>query len=106
MGNASLSWLDLLALERETKPSILLEILIANWALVLLAIPACFVFHGIVLAIYRLFLPLAGFPGSKVAAATGWYEFYYDVIDHGRYYYKINQMHDKYGKLWAVHPLS
>ncbi|KAM5349174.1 hypothetical protein ACJ41O_008997 [Fusarium nematophilum] len=105
MANASLSWPDLSALELETKPSILLEILVANWALALLAIPAWFVFYGVVLAIYRLvFSPLAGFPGSKIAAATGWVEFYYDVVDHGRYYYKINQMHDKYGPIIRINP--
>lgn len=48
--------------------------------------------------IYRLqWSPLAGFPGSKLAAATGWYEFYYDFFCHGTYIFEIEKMHEKYG---------
>jgi hypothetical protein len=55
--------------------------------------------YGIVLAVYRLyFSPLAGFPGPKIAAATWWYGFYYDVWVRGQYLYKIEEMHKKYGK--------
>lgn len=43
------------------------------------------------------FGPLAKFPGPKLAAATLWYEFYYDVIKMGRYTFKIKEMHEKYG---------
>jgi hypothetical protein len=50
-------------------------------------------------AIYRLyFSPLAKFPGPKLAALTLWYEFYYDVIKRGKFTWKIQQMHQKYGK--------
>lgn len=50
------------------------------------------------LVFYRLFLsPLAKFPGPKLAAVTGWYELYYDVIKKGKYIYEIEKMHDKYG---------
>lgn len=50
------------------------------------------------LIIYRLQLsPLARFPGSKLAAATGWYEFYYDFFCHGTYIFEIEKMHKKYG---------
>lgn len=50
------------------------------------------------LVFYRLFLsPLAKFPGSKLAAVTGWYELYYDVIKKGKYLFEIEKMHDKYG---------
>ncbi|KAL4941896.1 cytochrome P450 [Aspergillus oleicola] len=49
------------------------------------------------MAIYRLYFhPLAGLPGPKVAAATGWYEFYYDVVKSGTCVYKIEDMHKKY----------
>jgi len=48
---------------------------------------------------YRLyFSPLSKFPGPKLAAATLWYEFYYDVIRKGRYTFKIMELHGKYGK--------
>lgn len=51
------------------------------------------------LAIYRLFFsPLAGFPGPKIAAVTGYYESYYDIVLGGRYFSKISDMHEKYGQ--------
>ena len=47
---------------------------------------------------YRLYFhPLAKFPGPKLAAATLWYEFYYDCILFGQYTFKIGRMHEKYG---------
>ena len=57
--------------------------------------------YGIGLIAYRLlFHPLAKFPGSKWAAATGWYEFYFDVVKKpgGAFMYEIEKMHEKYGK--------
>lgn len=51
------------------------------------------------LTIYRLFIsPLARFPGPKIAALTGWYEFYYDVVKQGKYVFKIKELHNKYGE--------
>ena len=48
--------------------------------------------------IYSVYLgPLSQFPGPKLAAATLWYEFYYDVILQGRYTFKIKELHKKYG---------
>jgi hypothetical protein len=49
--------------------------------------------------IYSVYLgPLAKFPGPKLAAATLWYECYYDVILGGQYTFKIKELHRKYGK--------
>lgn len=54
--------------------------------------------YSLYLTIYRLYLsPLAKFPGSKLAAATGWYEFYYDYWQNGKYIFEIEKMHRKYG---------
>ena len=57
--------------------------------------------YWIGLVAYRLFFhPLAKYPGSKWAAATGWYEFYFDVLKKpgGAFMYEIERMHEKYGK--------
>jgi len=49
-------------------------------------------------AVWRLFLsPIAKFPGSKLAAVTFWYEFYYDAVKGGAYVYEIERMHKQYG---------
>ncbi|KAL9078820.1 MAG: hypothetical protein Q9157_002261 [Trypethelium eluteriae] len=55
--------------------------------------------------VYRLVLsPIAGFPGPKLAALSFWYEFYYDVIEGGRYTWKIRELHDKYGPIIRINP--
>ncbi|KAL4757590.1 cytochrome P450 [Aspergillus foveolatus] len=62
-------------------------------------------FYSASLIIYRLYFhPLVGFPGPKLAAATRWYEFYYDVIQQGKYVYKVDQMHEKYGPIVRINP--
>lgn len=51
------------------------------------------------LAVYRLYLsPLAKIPGPKLAALSFWYECYYDVILPGRYTWKLEELHNTYGK--------
>jgi hypothetical protein len=55
--------------------------------------------YPLYLAVVRLyFSPLAGFPGPKIAAASFWYEFYYDFWKSGKYIFEIKKMHEKYGK--------
>lgn len=57
------------------------------------------------LLFYRLWLsPLAKFPGPKLAAATAWYEFYYDAICHGKYTFEIGKMHKEYGQILHLPP--
>ena len=65
-------------------------------------------------AIHRLFFhPLAVFPGPKLAAVTVLYEAYYDVWKGGKYIFKLNELHRKYGKIpkpsptvSSIHPKS
>ncbi|KAK8185873.1 putative P450 monooxygenase [Phyllosticta citribraziliensis] len=57
------------------------------------------------LAVKRLvFSPLARFPGPKLAALTRWYEFVYDVIFVGRFNWKVDELHQKYGPIVRINP--
>ena len=59
---------------------------------------ACGVIYVFSLYIYRAYFDsLSHIPGPKLAAATLWYEFYYDVVKMGRYTWKIGELHEKYG---------
>ena len=58
-----------------------------------------FLLYVVGLYIYRMYFdPLSMIPGPKLAAASLWYEFYYDVVKKGQYTWKICEMHDKYSK--------
>lgn len=68
---------------------------------VAITIPTYLIF----LSIYRLYFhPLAKFPGPKLPALTGWYEFYYECILGGRYFAEILRMHDQYGPIIRIGP--
>ncbi|KAJ5107325.1 Benzoate 4-monooxygenase cytochrome P450 [Penicillium angulare] len=57
------------------------------------------------IVIYRLYAhPLSGFPGPRLAAATFFYEFYYDVIKKGMYIWEIERMHEQYGPIVRINP--
>ncbi|KAF2100215.1 putative cytochrome P450 [Rhizodiscina lignyota] len=59
----------------------------------------------VALIAYRLiFHPLAKFPGPKLAAATQWYEFYWDVVHHGKLVFKLRELHQKYGPIVRISP--
>lgn len=74
---------------------------------VLLGGLSLYLVYGILLGIYRVTLhPLAHFPGPKLAAATFWYEFYYDLFPHKlRYLWKVEEMHKKYGPIVRINPI-
>ncbi|KAA8572114.1 hypothetical protein MFRU_018g01200 [Monilinia fructicola] len=63
------------------------------------------IFYFATLVIYRMvFHPLARFPGPKLAAATRWYEAYYDVVHEGQYTFKIKRLHKEYGPIIRISP--
>ena len=56
-------------------------------------------FLAAALAVYRVTLhPLARSPGPMLAAATGWYETYYDCFLLGKFSDCIDRLHKEYGK--------
>jgi len=77
------------------------------------------VLYNIGLTIYRLYFhPLAKsakcwwteymltvirFPGPKLAAITGWDEFYRDAVQGGRMIWYIQNLHNEYGKEISQH---
>ena len=63
------------------------------------------IFYLIYGVIYRLYLsPIAKIPGPKLAALTWWYEFNHDVVNYGKYVFKIADLHKKYGPIIRINP--
>ncbi|TGO37583.1 hypothetical protein BHYA_0093g00080 [Botrytis hyacinthi] len=71
----------------------------------LLILITTFLVYQVTLVVYRLyFSPLAKFPGPKLAAASLWYEFYYDVWCDGQFTFKIRELHKVYGPIIRISP--
>ncbi|EUC43694.1 hypothetical protein COCMIDRAFT_38356 [Bipolaris oryzae ATCC 44560] len=63
----------------------------------------CIYYIGLI--VYRLFFsPIANIPGPKLAAITSWVEVYWDVAKGGRFVFKIEEWHKKYGPIIRVSP--
>ncbi|KAK8097674.1 cytochrome P450 [Apiospora kogelbergensis] len=76
----------------------------SSWHLAVLLVLASLLYFT-TLVVWRLyFSPTAGFPGSRLAAATGWYESYYDYWLNGQYMFEVERMHQKYGPIIRVNP--
>ncbi|PSR80441.1 cytochrome P450 [Coniella lustricola] len=57
--------------------------------------------------IYRLyFSPIANIPGPKLAALTYWYECYYEVWLGGKFFLKLEELHQQYGPIVRINPIE
>lgn len=59
-----------------------------------------YLFYCTVIVLHRLFFsPIAAIPGPKLAAATQWYETYYEIFYNGggQFTKHIRNLHEKYG---------
>jgi hypothetical protein len=74
-----------------------------SWTSILVAIAAMLSLRGMWLVVYRLFFhPLSNVPGPRLAAITYWYEGYFDAYLLGQFGFKIEELHQKYGKLKVI----
>jgi hypothetical protein len=72
---------------------------------VVLASAAAIVLYFISTTIYNLYLsPISKIPGPKLAAATWWYEYYYDVVNYGKFVFKVMGLHNEYGLIVRISP--
>ena len=68
---------------------------------------AAFICYNVAKVAYRLlFHPLRALPGPKLAAATYWYETWFDVFKQpgGQFMYELDRLHDIYGPVIRCNP--
>jgi len=73
----------------------------AVWSLLPAVFAGSYLLYCVALIVYRLYIsPLAKFPGPKLAAATQWYETYYEMFYNGggMFTKRIKEMHGQYGR--------
>lgn len=64
----------------------------------ILIVALYFLLCSLTLVLYRLvFSEISTSPGPKLAAATYWYEFFFNYIRQEKYIFEIKRMHQKYG---------
>lgn len=67
----------------------------------LVYIAAALLFYLLTLAVYRVYLcPLAKsrIPGPRLGALTKFYEAYYEIVQRGRFAFKLDDLHESYGE--------
>ena len=58
-----------------------------------------FVSYVLTLAVYRLYIsPLRKIPGPRLAALSKFYEAYYEILLKGRFSFKLDELHERYGE--------
>nr|UVI58156.1 cytochrome P450 monooxygenase [Aspergillus roseoglobulosus] len=82
-----------------------MDIFASKGQLIVWSLLATLPIYVLTTVIYELCLsPLSHIPGPKLAACTRLYEFYYDIVLHGRYTFKIAELHKKYGPIIRISP--
>ena len=82
-----------------------LPTMLSVWALAA-GVVLCYTLARVVYNVF--FHPIANIPGPWLAAATSWYETYFDLLkapgDGGRFHHELARMHDVYGPIVRIGP--
>ncbi|PGH10574.1 hypothetical protein AJ79_05396 [Helicocarpus griseus UAMH5409] len=71
----------------------------------LLFVPVALAAYLVLVGVYRLYWSsIAHFPGPKLAALTGLYEIWFDIVCGGQFTFQIEKLHKKYGPIIRIKP--